>query len=149
MTGPSDWRRKLATICCVPLAAYALAAAPINAEDFKVIAHSALPVTEITASDLRSIFLGTKTTLEDGSKVTPVMESNSVVFSAFSKGCLGKTPAALQAYYRSLVFTGKSSMPVAFATDAAVIAYVAKTPGAIGYVRENADVDSVKVLRVR
>ena len=149
MFGLADLRRKFATVCCLLFAAFAPVASPVSAEDFKVIAHAGLPLSEISASDLRSIFLGTKTALEDGSKVTPVMESSSIVFSAFSKTYLGKTPAALQAYYRSQVFTGKASMPVAFATDAAVIAYVAKTPGAIGYVRETADVDSVKVLRVR
>lgn len=135
-------------LCCLCLAAYALAA-PVTAEDFKVIAYAGLPVNEISAVDLRSIFLGTKTSLEDGSKVTPVMETNGVVLTAFSKTYLGKSGAALQAYYRSLVFTGKWSMPVAFATDSAVIAYVARTPGAIGYIRENAEADGVKVLKVR
>ena len=137
--------RKLCGLC---LAAYALAT-PMPADDFKVIAHVGLPVNEISAGDLRSIFLGTKTSLEDGSKVTPVMETNGAVLTAFAKTYLGKSGAALQAYYRSLVFTGKWSMPVAFATDSAVIAYVARTPGAIGYVRENVESDGVKVLKVR
>lgn len=139
------WPRK-ATALLLAAAALAVAA---GADEFKVIANSGLPVNEISATELRGIFLGTRTALEDGSKVTPVMDSNNAVLAAFAKAYLGKSGAALQAYYRSLVFTGKWSMPPAFPSDAAVTAYVAKTPGAIGYIRENADVDGVKVLRVK
>jgi hypothetical protein len=50
------------------------------------------------------------------------------------KEYLGKTDSALQTYYCSLVFTGKASMPRMLGADAEVVAYVAKTKGAIGYV---------------
>jgi hypothetical protein len=44
--------------------------------------------------------------------------------------------------------TGKVSMPKAFNSDAEVIAYVAKTRGAIGYVSASAGTEGVKVLDV-
>jgi len=68
---------------------------------------------------------------------------------AFLKEYLGKNDAALQAFYRSLVFTGKGSMPKALASDADVVAYVAKTKGAVGYVSAGASTDGVKTLQVR
>jgi TonB family protein len=52
----------------------------------------------------------------------------------------------LQAYYRTLVFTGKGSMPREFGSDAEVVAYVARTRGAIGYVGSAASLEGVKTL---
>jgi len=68
---------------------------------------------------------------------------------AFVKQYLGKTDAALETYYRSLVFTGKGSMPKALASDAEVVSYVAKTKGAIGYVSAGAGTEGVKALEVK
>jgi ABC-type phosphate transport system substrate-binding protein len=55
----------------------------------------------------------------------------------------------LQTYYRSLVFTGKASMPKTLAADTEVVAYVAKTKGAIGYVSASAATEGVKTLEVK
>jgi len=126
-----------------------LLSTPVLGQDVKVIANPTLGLNEISAADLRSIFLGTKTALENGSKVMPVMESNNTLLTTFARTYLGKSAPALQAYYRSLVFSGRGSMPPAFPTDVEVVAYVAKTPGAIGYIRENAGSERVKVLKVR
>ena len=62
---------------------------------------------------------------------------------------LGKSDAALQAFYRSLVFTGKASMPKTLGSDAEVLAYVAKTKGAVGYVSSDASTAGVKTLEVK
>jgi ABC-type phosphate transport system substrate-binding protein len=71
------------------------------------------------------------------------------VHDAFLKEYLGKTDSSLQVYYRSLVFTGKASMPKTLGSDAEVEAYVAKTKGAIGYVSSGAAAAGVKVLEVK
>jgi ABC-type phosphate transport system substrate-binding protein len=69
--------------------------------------------------------------------------------SHFSDRLLGKTDAALQTYYRGLVFTGKASMPKTLGADAEIVAYVAKTKGAIGYVGARAGTTDVKTLEVK
>jgi len=50
--------------------------------------------------------------------------------------------------WRSLVFSGQAVMPKNLDTDAAVVEYVAHTPGAIGYVAKDSGHDGVKVLAV-
>ena len=65
------------------------------------------------------------------------------------KEYVGKTDAALGIYDRSLVFTGKASMPKAFGSDAEVVAYIAKTKGAIGYVSAATASEGVKTLEVK
>ncbi len=66
----------------------------------------------------------------------------------FLKEYLGQNDDALQNYYRSLVFTGKGSMPKTLPSDEEVVAYVARTRGAIGYVSSTARVEGVKTLAV-
>ena len=125
------------------------AAVSLAAADIKVIANSSVGASSVSADELKGVFLETKTSLSDGSHVEPVLEKGGAAHEAFIKEYLGKTDAALQTYYRSLVFTGKASMPKTLAADAEVVAYVAKTKGAIGYVNAAAGTAGVKTLEVK
>jgi hypothetical protein len=125
------------------------AAVTASAADIKVIANSSVGASSVSADELKGVFLATKTSLSDGSHVEPVLEKGGPIHESFVKEYLGKTDAALETYYRSLVFTGKASMPKAFASDAEIVAYVAKTRGAIAYVAAGASTAGVKVLEVK
>src|SRR5947199_259445 len=109
------------------------AAGLISAADLKVIAHPSVKVTQISTAELKRIFLATDTSL-NGAHVEPVFGKGGATHEEFMKQYLGKTDAALNTYYRSLVFTGKSFMPKMLGSDAEVAAYVAKTKVAIGRV---------------
>jgi hypothetical protein len=116
--------------------------------DFKVIANSSISSSSISADELKDVFLLTKNSF-GGGHAEPVLEKGGATHEAFVKSYLGKTDTALQTYYRSLVFTGKASMPKTLAADAEVVAYVAKTKGAIGYVSAGAATEGVKTLEVK
>jgi ABC-type phosphate transport system substrate-binding protein len=119
------------------------------AGDIKVIANPAVSESSISSDELKEIFLITKASF-GGGHAEPVLQKTGTVHEAFLKEYLGKADAALQTYYRSLVFTGKASMPKAFASEAEVVTYVAKTKGAIGYVSSAASTASgVKTLEVK
>jgi hypothetical protein len=120
----------------------------ISAADIRVIANSSVKATQVSADELKRIFLATDTSLEGG-HVVPVFEKGGATHEAFLKQYLGKTDAALSIYYRSLVFTGKAFMPKMLASDAEVAAYVAKTKGAIGYVNATASTPGAKAIAVR
>jgi ABC-type phosphate transport system substrate-binding protein len=81
--------------------------------------------------------------------VEPVLEKGGATHEAFLKEYLGKTDGALSTYYRTLVFTGKGTMPKTFASDAEVVSYVAKTKGAIGYIAAGTEATGVKQLEVK
>lgn len=129
--------------------AAAMVAMTAWAGDVKVIANPSMGTESISADELKSVFLATKTALSDGSRVEPVLIKSGASHEAFLKEYLGKTDAALQTYYRSLVFTGKGSMPKTLGAEAEVLAYVAKTKGAIGYVSAGAGTAGVKTLNVK
>jgi ABC-type phosphate transport system substrate-binding protein len=131
------------------LAALAIAPATVWAADIKVIANSSVGAMSVSSDELKGVFLATKSSLSDGSHVEPVLLKSGAVHEAFLKDYVGKSDSAFETYYRSLVFTGKGSMPKAFATDAEVVSYVEKTKGAIGYVASATATSSAKVLEVK
>jgi ABC-type phosphate transport system substrate-binding protein len=118
-----------------------------HAGGFKVIANNSVAVSAVSAADLKNIFLEDSDSL-GGTHVLPVLQKDGATHEAFAKQYLNRTPPALDVFYRALVFTGKASMPKVFATDAEVVAYVAKTKGAIGYVSNATATDGVKTLQV-
>src|SRR6266567_1117433 len=105
----------------ITAAACALGANTARAADVKVIANPSVGAADISSDDLKGIFLATKTSLGDSGHVEPVLEKGGPAHEAFLKEYLGKTDAALGNYYRSLVFTGKGSMPKTVASDAEVV----------------------------
>ncbi|MGA2118808.1 MAG: hypothetical protein ABSH56_29155 [Bryobacteraceae bacterium] len=139
------YRRKFSLACL----AFSVALTVTRGADLKVIANSSVGASSVSADDLKGVFLATKTSLSDGSHVEPVLLKGGPTHEAFLKEYVGKTDAAFETYYRSLVFTGKASMPKALASDGDVVAYVAKTKGAIGYVGAGAATAGVKTLEVK
>ncbi len=126
-----------------------LAAAAAYGAEIKIVANPSVGAGAVSGEELKAVFLATKTSLSDGSHVEPVLIKGGATHEAFVKTYLGKTEAALETYYRSLVFTGKGSMPKTVAGDAEVVAYVAKTKGAVGYVSAGAATAGVKTLDVK
>jgi hypothetical protein len=126
-----------------------LMAGAVHAADVKIIANESVGPTSISTDEPKGIFLATKSSLSDGSHVVPVLEKGGPAHEAFLKEYLGKTDSALETYYRSLVFTGKAAMPKTLGADAEVVAYVAKTRGAVGYVGVDAATEGVKTLEVK
>lgn len=124
------------------LSAHALAG------NLRIIANPSVKAEAISASEIKSVFLEERSSLRDGTHVEPVLSRGGPAHAVFLRDYLGQNDDALYNYYRSLVFTGKGSMPKILPSDAAVVAYVAKTRGAIGYVSSTAPVDGVKTLVV-
>ena len=113
-----------------------------------IIANPSVKAEKISASEIKSVFLGERNSLRDGTHVEPVLSRGGAAHEVFVRDYLGKNDDALQNYYRSLVFTGKGLMPKALHSDVEVVAYVARTRGAIGYVSSTVARDGVKTLAV-
>lgn len=133
----------------LPAVVLLLAGLPLPAANVQVIANPSVGASSVAADELKAVFLATKSALQDGSRVEPVLAKGGAAHDAFLKEYLGRSDSALQTYYRSLVFTGKASMPKTLGSDAEVVAYVAKTKGAIGYVSAGAATAGVKTLDVK
>lgn len=120
-----------------------------RAADIRVIANPSVKVSALASDDLKAVFLETRASLPDGSHVEPVLLKTGPLHEAFARKYIGKSAAALEIYYRSLVFTGKALMPTTVSTEQQVVEYVSKTKGAVGYVSAGAALAGVNVLEVR
>ena len=134
----------------VPLVAVVVFFAPVRviAADIKVIANASVKADAISATEVKSVFLEEYGSLRDGTHVEPVLEKDGPVHEAFLREYLGGTDDDLQNYYRALVFSGRGSMPKQLGSDAEVVAYVARTKGAIGYVSAETIGEDVKTLTI-
>ena len=133
----------------IALLAAAFCAWNAPAADLKLIANLSVGANSVTADEIKAVFLATRSSLSDGSHVEPVLLKGGPTHEAFLRDYVGKTGTAFETYFRSLVFTGKASMPKELASDADVVAYVAKTRGAVGYVSAGAATAGVKTLEVK
>jgi hypothetical protein len=140
-----DYCRRFARLA---LAAGVLVSSAFGA-DFQVVASNDLKVESISMDELRRIMLLSKSTLSDGTRVTPVLLKAGAAHEAFLKACVGKTGQEMSSYVKSLVFTGKAAAPREFATDAEVISFAAMSKGVLGYVSGSAIPMGVKKIEVR
>ena len=130
-------RRGLAIALCVALAAPVLVTA---ADDFVVIVHPSVTGASIRRPDLAAVFLKKAVRWGSGGLATPVDQSGtSPVRKSFSEAVLGMPVAAAVQYWQKQMFETRPLRPPAVrGSDAEVIAFVAKTEGAVGYVSKTA-----------
>jgi ABC-type phosphate transport system substrate-binding protein len=114
-----------------------------------VIANPNLKADSISKSDLKAVFTGASAKLASGDRVTPVLLKEGATHNTFTTDMLGKSPIALLVSWRGLVMSGQAAMPRSFDSEAEEVAFIARTPGAIGYISQATPHDSVKVLTVQ
>ncbi len=106
--------------------------------DFRVIIHPEVKGTRIPRGVLSSIFLKEAPRWGDGLRVAPVDQSmKSEVRASFSQVVLGTPHEGVTSLWHQKMLHGIMPPPVK-SSDDDVIAYVAKTKGAIGYVSATA-----------
>lgn len=118
------------------------------AGDVVVIVNPSVPESTLSAKEIKDIYLGKKTSWGNGSKINFVVlngDTHDTFLSTFVK----KTAAQFNTFWKKQVFTGKGSPPQAFDSNQAMIDFVSRTPGAIGYVSGSADVSNVKTITVQ
>jgi ABC-type phosphate transport system substrate-binding protein len=137
----------LALIVALPLLG-PLPAASADAS-FVVIVHPEIQGDELPKVILSAIFLRRAPRWEDGQDVRPVDQSlSSPLRAAFTAAVLDMPVNGAQRYWSDAIKKGVQPPPVK-TSDADVIAYVASTPGAIGYVSPGAPVpEAVKIMKV-
>lgn len=114
-----------------------------------VVANSSVSVATIAPDDLRDIFLGTKYSLANGARVSPVLLKGGPVHELFLKSYLGKTTEGFRTWWLQIVFTGQGLLPKAFESEADLVDYVGRTRGAIGYASRASARGNVKHLPVK
>ncbi len=116
--------------------------------DVLFITNKNVDEKNITAKDIKQIFLGKKKKWPDNSKIHFVILGEENLHGAFIKTYLKKTPKQFKAYWKNMVFSGKGRPPKNFKTTEELIEYVANTKGAIGYIDSSTTAVNVNTITV-
>lgn len=116
---------------------------------FKVIVHSGVSGKSVTKELLKEVFLRRTLRWGDGTPIAPVdLLSSSAARSAFNREVLALSALDVQRYWVLQMSQGRVPPP-AKKTEDEVIAFVASTPGAIGYVSDTTPTpETVRELQV-
>jgi ABC-type phosphate transport system substrate-binding protein len=133
---------------CLLRLGLALLTAVGTAQDVLVVVNKTVSASQISSNELRDIYMGTRSHFSDGSRAIPVVLKGGPVHEVFLNHYIDENPDEFRTRWRKAVFTGQGAMLKEFGSEAAMLEYVAATPGAIGYVSRIPNPDSVKVLTI-
>lgn len=111
-----------------------------------VIVNKSVPAASLSASQVSDLYALNTKQWGNGSKVVVFdLKTDGDVKSKFY-GFLGKSSGDLKKIWMRLKLTGEAEPPTALASDDEILAKVASTPGAIGFVSADKVNDKVKVV---
>ena len=120
---------------------------PARAVD--VIAHPSVASSRLSLTQAKALFSMRQTRWPDGTRAWVfVLPDAHPTHSAFSKEILNLYPYQLRQTWDRQVYSGTGQAPIEVATEEEMLARVAATPGAIGYVRKANPYDPVCILSV-
>jgi ABC-type phosphate transport system substrate-binding protein len=135
----------------VAFVAFAVSSKPAqSAPDFVVIVNAKNRTESASRELVADAFLKKTTRWSDGETIRPVDQSpDAEVRKRFSKAVLKKSVAAVRSYWQQKIFAGRGVPPPELDSDEAVVKYVQKHEGAIGYVSPGVELGTARPLPIR
>jgi len=116
---------------------------------YRVIVHPSNAVRSVSTDWLSEAFLKKVTRWPDGEAVRPIdQRAASEVRRAFSQAVLRRSVGAVRSYWQQRIFSGRDVPPPELDSDEAVVSFVSKHAGAVGYVATSAKLAGVRELTV-
>lgn len=119
------------------------------ASEILIITNENVPISTLAKDDIKQIFLGKKTTWDNGEKIVFVVQDRTDTSDSFLKTYIRKSAYQYDIFWKKQVFTGKGKAPRSFSSDHELVQFVSQTPGAIGYVSYGSDTGKAKTVTVR
>jgi ABC-type phosphate transport system substrate-binding protein len=117
---------------------------------YQVIVNPANAVTSLDRQFLADAFLKKTTEWPSGDVIQPVdLPPDSPVRRMFTEEVIHRSVSEVKVYWQQRIFSGRDVPPPELDTDGAVVAYVLKHDGAVGYVSGAAAAGGAKVVAVR
>jgi ABC-type phosphate transport system substrate-binding protein len=119
-------------------------------DQYEVVVYPGVSEKTLSKSSLRAIFGMRLRAWPDGTAIQVfVMPDDAASHAAFSKEKLNVFPYQLRSAWDRLVFSGTGQAPNTVSTSEEMLAKVAGTPGAIGYLNKSRTDDRVNVLQIK
>ena len=117
---------------------------------FRVVVNGSNPASSMSRGDVSKAFLGKIDRWGNGFRLTPVdTAASNPARIAFSRRIHKKDVKAIKRYWRKVTFSGLGTPLAELESDAAVLDFVSRNVGAIGYVSTGTALgNGVKMLEV-
>jgi hypothetical protein len=124
----------------------ALASVP----SYRLIVNPANTTGALDRKFVTDAFLKKTTRWPSGELIRPAdLGVESSVRRRFSDEVLNRSVAAVKSYWQQLIFSGRAIPPPELDSDEEMVRYVAKYPGAVGYVSGAGEISGVRVVLVK
>lgn len=115
--------------------------------DLYIIANKELPIEKLEKSDISAIYLLKKKHWENGEDIMPInLPATAEARTHFSAQVFDSTPEKLGSYWDKMLFKGETP-PVTQNSEQAVMMFVERIKGAIGYVETKPQSSQIKILQ--
>jgi ABC-type phosphate transport system substrate-binding protein len=136
----------LTKLLLVISAALILISGRAAADEILIIGSPSITVNALDPNQIAAIYLLRITNWPDGTHIVPVnREAVSAIRAEFTSRVLRQDNASLATYWNEMHFMGKMP-PIVQQSEQAMLAFVRRVPGAIGYVSAATVPTGVKVL---
>jgi ABC-type phosphate transport system substrate-binding protein len=150
------YERRLCSLGFVLVAAALLvlalphAVARAQTSEFRIVVNPKNPIASANREFLNDAFLKKTTRWKDGESLRPVdQRADSSARKRFSESVLKRSVAAVRSYWAQRIFSGRGVPPPELDSDEAVVEYVLKHRGAVGYVSGGAKLGPAKVVTIQ
>jgi ABC-type phosphate transport system substrate-binding protein len=117
---------------------------------YQIIRNPNNPTETVDRQFLEDAFLKKKTSWPGGPIIRPVdLAPGSPARRQFSDEVLRRPVDAVRSYWQQRIFAGRELPPPEMESDADVVRYVMREPGAIGYVSNGAALNGARQLTVK
>ncbi|MCK9635953.1 MAG: hypothetical protein M0R41_06720 [Methylobacter tundripaludum] len=115
--------------------------------DLYIIANKDLPVAQLDKDDIAAIYLLKKKHWENGEDIMPInLPAKADARTHFTAEIFDSTPEKLGSYWDKMLFKGETP-PVTQNSEQAVVLFVERIKGAIGYVETKPQSPQIKILQ--
>ena len=118
--------------------------------EFRVIVHAGNVEGVIERGFVADLFLKKITRWPGGEVIRAVdLRPDSLVRRRFTESILKRSVGAVRSYWQQRIFSGRDVPPVELDSEDGVVAFVAKYPGAVGYVSGATKLVGVRELSIK
>ena len=124
---------------------------PSMAESFKIIVNNQNDLASLNRDYLKKLYLKKTSVYPNGQRAMPAGVEIAATRNAFNSEVLNRNTASLNSYWSRLMFSGVTTPPELFASDAEAMEYVARYPEAFAFISDSFVIDNskVKILTIK
>ncbi len=122
---------------------------PAWSQEVALIVHPDTPIEHLSKKELQKIYMNRKNFWENGTTIKAASLKKGSLHEQFLTDLVRKTEQQYSTYWKRMIFTGKGNPPKSFDSSQEVMAFVAATPGAIGYVDKDLKLEGVKTIEIQ